>query len=70
MNLFWSPEEDKSKEVENKLSNVASDNVSDSLNDATLQQIEDKMQTENFTAVHESLGEGEGPSYYYLHFIY
>ncbi|KAM3347063.1 hypothetical protein ACQJBY_021187 [Aegilops geniculata] len=52
-------EEGKSDEVENKLSNVASDNASDSLNDATLQQIEDKMQIENFTSVHESLGEEE-----------
>ncbi|XP_037411578.1 RNA-binding protein 5-like isoform X4 [Triticum dicoccoides] len=52
-------EEGKSDEVENKLSNVASDNASDSLNDATLQQIEGKMQIENFTAVHESLGEEE-----------
>lgn len=49
---------------------MASDNASDSLNDATLQQIEDKMEIENFTAVHESVREGEGPSYYYLHFIY
>ena len=39
---------------------MASDNASDSLNDATLQQIEDKMQIESFTVVHESLGEGEG----------
>ncbi|KAE8800099.1 RNA-binding protein 10 [Hordeum vulgare] len=52
-------EEGKSDAVENNLSNVASDNASDSLNDATLQQIEDKMQIENFTAVHESLGEEE-----------
>ncbi|KAM3197270.1 hypothetical protein ACQJBY_072754 [Aegilops geniculata] len=52
-------EEGKSDAVENKLSNVASDNASDSLNDATLQQTEDKMQIENFTAVHESLGEEE-----------
>jgi hypothetical protein len=67
-NLLWSPEENRSEAVENKLSNLASDNVSDSLNDASLEQIEDKMQTENLTAVDESLGEGEGPSYYYLHF--
>ncbi|KAF7021182.1 hypothetical protein CFC21_034169 [Triticum aestivum] len=52
-------EEGKSDAVENKLSNVASDNASDSLNDATLQQIEDKMQIESFTVVHESLGEEE-----------
>ncbi|XP_044355463.1 RNA-binding protein 5 isoform X4 [Triticum aestivum] len=52
-------EEGKSDEVENKLSNVASDNASDSLNDATLQQIEDKMEIENFTAVHESVREEE-----------
>ena len=67
VNLLWSPEENKSEAVENKLSNLASDNASNSLYDATLHQIEDKMQTENFTAVHESLGEGEGP-YYYLQF--
>uniref|UniRef100_N1QX22 OCRE domain-containing protein n=1 Tax=Aegilops tauschii TaxID=37682 RepID=N1QX22_AEGTA len=34
-------------------------NASDSLNDATLQQIEDKMEIENFTAVHESVREEE-----------
>lgn len=52
-------EENRSEAVENKLSNLASDNVSDSLNDASLEQIEDKMQTENLTAVDESLGEEE-----------
>ncbi|KQK02897.1 uncharacterized protein LOC100838676 isoform X4 [Brachypodium distachyon] len=51
-------EEDRSEAAENKLSNLAQDNAPDSLNDATQQQIEDKMQTEN-TAVHESLGEEE-----------
>lgn len=67
MNLLWSAEENKSEAVENKVSSVASDNASDSLYDATLPQIEDNMQTENFTAANESLGEGEGP-YYYLQF--
>uniref|UniRef100_A0ACD5VNN6 Uncharacterized protein n=1 Tax=Avena sativa TaxID=4498 RepID=A0ACD5VNN6_AVESA len=52
-------EGNKSEAVENKLSNMASDNASVPLYDATLDQIEDKMQTENFTAVHESLGEEE-----------
>lgn len=54
-----SPEEDISDTVEDKLGSLALD-ASASLNDATPQQIEDEMQTENFTAVHESLGEGEG----------
>uniref|UniRef100_A0ACD5W360 Uncharacterized protein n=1 Tax=Avena sativa TaxID=4498 RepID=A0ACD5W360_AVESA len=52
-------EGNKCEAVENNLSNLASDNASVPLYDATLHQIEDKMQTENFTAVHESLGEEE-----------
>lgn len=56
---LWSPEEDRSETVENKLGSLASDNAPASLNNATSQQIEDEMQTENFTAIHESLGEGE-----------
>uniref|UniRef100_A0A0A9CXX5 OCRE domain-containing protein n=1 Tax=Arundo donax TaxID=35708 RepID=A0A0A9CXX5_ARUDO len=52
-------EEERSETVGNTLGSLTSDNTSASLNDGTLQKVEEEMETRNSTAVHESLGEEE-----------
>jgi hypothetical protein len=48
--------------------NFTTDNAV-SLNDATLPQNVDEMETNDSITVHESLREGEGPLYNCLHFL-
>jgi hypothetical protein len=59
-----SPKEDRKDTV----GNFTTDNAV-SLNDATLPQNVDEMETNDSTIVHESLREGEEPLYKCLHFL-